>query len=52
VSEIVTDLAYITVEPEGFVIRELAPGVELPRVRELTAAPLHVAPDLREMRLT
>jgi 3-oxoacid CoA-transferase len=49
VREIVTDLAYITVEPEGFILRELAPGVPLERVRELTAAPLHVAPDLREM---
>src|SRR5262249_39720749 len=32
VRDIVTDLAYITVEPEGFVLRELAPGVELARV--------------------
>ena len=50
VREIVTDLAYLTVEPEGFVLRELAPGVELAHVRELTDAPLIVAPDLREMR--
>jgi 3-oxoacid CoA-transferase B subunit len=50
VREIVTDLAYLTVESEGFVLRELAPGVELERVRELTAAPLHVASDLRPMR--
>jgi 3-oxoacid CoA-transferase B subunit len=49
VREIVTDLAYITVEAEGFVLRELAPGVPLERVRELTAAPLSVASDLREM---
>jgi 3-oxoacid CoA-transferase len=49
VREIVTDLAYMSVEPEGFLLRELAPGVELERVRQLTAAPLHVASDLREM---
>jgi 3-oxoacid CoA-transferase subunit B len=49
VREIVTDLAYITVEPEGFVLRELAPGVEVERVRGLTGAPLRIAPDLREM---
>jgi 3-oxoacid CoA-transferase len=49
VRDIVTDLAYIAVEPEGFVLRELAPGVDLARVRELTGAPLHVASDLREM---
>jgi len=50
VKEIVTDLAYIVVEPEGFVLRELAPGVPLERVRELTDAPLAVAPDLKEMQ--
>ncbi len=50
VRAIVTDLAYITVEPEGFVLREVAPGVEVARVRELTAAPLHVASDLRAMQ--
>ena len=50
VREIVTDLGYLTVEAEGFVLREIAPGVELERVRALTAAPLTVAPDLAEMR--
>ena len=49
VREIVTDLAYLTVEPVGFVLRELAPGVQVERVRALTAAPLTVAPDVREM---
>src|SRR5206468_3834999 len=42
VREIVTDLAYLTVEPEGFVLRELAPGVSVEQVRALTAAPLIV----------
>src|SRR5213594_1889937 len=50
VKEIVTDLAYITVEPEGFFLRELAPGVSLERVKELTDAPLAVAPGVREMQ--
>jgi 3-oxoacid CoA-transferase len=49
VREIVTDLAYLTVESAGFVLRELAPGVPLERVRELTGAPLQVASGLREM---
>jgi len=49
VRDIVTDLAYVTVEPEGFVLRELAPGVGLERVRALTGAPLLVARDLRTM---
>jgi len=49
VRDIVTDLAYLTVEPEGFVLRELAPGVPLERVRQLTGAPLRVASKVREM---
>ena len=49
VRDIVTDLAYVTVEPEGFVLRELAPGVGVERVRALTGAPLRVVSDLREM---
>jgi acyl CoA:acetate/3-ketoacid CoA transferase beta subunit len=50
VRDIVTDLAYLTVEPEGFVLRELAPGVDLAQVERLTGAPLQVAPDVCEMR--
>jgi len=50
VREIVTDLAYITVEPEGFVLREVAPGVDVSRVRELTAAPLLLSGDVPEMQ--
>ena len=47
-----TDLGYLTVEPEGFVLRELAPGVPVERVRQLTGAPLRVAPNLREMEFS
>ena len=47
-----TDLAYLTVEPEGFVLRELAPGVPLERVRQLTGAPVSPAADLREMEFS
>jgi 3-oxoacid CoA-transferase len=50
VREIVTDLAYITVEPEGFVLREVAPGVDVSRVRELTGAPLLLSGDVPEMQ--
>jgi len=50
VREIVTDLAYITVEPDGFVLRELAPGVTVERVREFTGAPLTLDRDLRVMQ--
>jgi 3-oxoacid CoA-transferase len=50
VREIVTDLAYLTVEPEGFVLRELAPGVDLDQIRDLTGAPVHVATALSDMK--
>jgi 3-oxoacid CoA-transferase B subunit len=50
VREIVTDLGYLTVEADGFVLREIAPGVDVARVRDLTGAPVRVACDLREMR--
>jgi 3-oxoacid CoA-transferase len=51
VKEIVTDLGYVTVEADGFLLREIAPGVDVERVRQLTGAPLHVASDLREIQL-
>ncbi len=40
VSRIFTDLAVIDVGPEGFVLKELAPGVTLEEVIEKTGAPL------------
>lgn len=49
VTTVVTDLAVIDVDAGGFVLRELAPGVAVDDVRTLTAAPLSVAPDCREM---
>ena len=50
VRTVVTDLALVDVEPDGFVLRELAPGVRVDDVRAVTAAPLRVASDLCEMR--
>jgi 3-oxoacid CoA-transferase len=49
VRTVVTDLAVIDVEPDGFLLREVAPGVGVDEVRRLTAAPLRVASDVREM---
>lgn len=46
---IVTELALISAEDGGLVLRELAPGVSEEEVREKTEAPLTVALDLREM---
>lgn len=49
VSWVVTNLALIQIDPTGFVLKELAPGVTLDDVRAATAAPLRVAADVKEM---
>jgi 3-oxoadipate CoA-transferase beta subunit len=43
VSRIFTDLAVIDVGPDGFVLKELAPGVTLEEVIEKTGAPLRTS---------
>jgi len=49
VATVVTDLAVIDIDGEGFLLRELAPGVSIDDVRRCTGAPLRVANDIREM---
>lgn len=43
VHRVITDLAVLDITPEGFLLRELAPGVSLDEVRTATAAELTVA---------
>lgn len=49
VQSIVTDLAYIDVDADGFLLREIAPGIGIDDVKRATAAPLRVASDVKEM---
>ena len=49
VSWVVTNLALIQVDQEGFLLREVAPGVTVDEVRAATAAPLRVASDIHSM---
>lgn len=50
VKKVVTELAMVDVTPQGFLLREVAPGVTVDEVRKATAAKLSVAPDVREMK--
>jgi len=50
VRSVVTDLAWIDVDAEGFLLRELAPGLTVDDVKAATTAPLRVAADVREMQ--
>jgi 3-oxoacid CoA-transferase subunit B len=49
VSAVCTDHAWIDVTQDGLVVREVAPGVTLAALQELTEPKLIAAPDLREM---
>lgn len=49
VRRIFTDIAVIDVDPEGLLLREVAPGVAPATVQAQTGAPLRVAVDCREM---
>jgi len=49
VSTLVTDLAVIDIDREGFLLREVAPGVSVDQVKQVTNAPLRVADNVCEM---
>ncbi len=49
VDTIVTDLAFISVTPEGLVLRELAPGITAEDVQAATEPKLIIPKDLKEM---
>lgn len=50
VQRVMTDLGLIDVTPQGFVLREIAPGFTPEEVAALTEAPLVIDPDLRVVR--
>jgi 3-oxoacid CoA-transferase len=50
VKSVVTDLAWIDVDEQGFLLRELASGISVEDVKQATAAPLRVASDVGEMQ--
>ena len=50
VTKVVTNLGLFDVTPEGFVMREIAPGYTPEEVQAVTEAALVIAPDLKELR--
>jgi len=51
VKKVFTDVAVISVEPDGFLLEEVAPGWTAEEVQQVTGAPLRVSPNLREIAL-
>lgn len=51
VNKVFTDVAVISVEPEGLVLDEVAPGWTADEVQSITEPALRVSPDLREIDL-
>ena len=51
VDRVITDLAVLDVTPDGLVLRQLAPGVEIAEVQEKTEPELLVPEAPREMTL-
>ena len=50
VKMVFTDLGVFEVVPEGFLIKEIAPGWTPEEVQELTEAKIHVSPELTEIQ--
>jgi acyl CoA:acetate/3-ketoacid CoA transferase beta subunit len=52
VTAVVTDLAYFDVDADGFLLREIAPGLSVDDVRQATGARMRVASDVCEMQFS
>jgi acetate CoA/acetoacetate CoA-transferase beta subunit len=49
VDVVVTEMGYFEITPEGFLLKEIAPGVTVDEVKAATAGNLVIASDLKEM---
>ncbi len=52
VQRVVTDLGLFDVTPEGFLMREIAPGYTPQEVQAVTEAKLIISPDLKDLQVT
>jgi 3-oxoacid CoA-transferase B subunit len=51
VKKVVTNLGLFDITPEGFLMREIAPGYTPQEVQEVTEAKLIISPDLKELQV-
>jgi len=51
VHQVVTDMAVLDLTPQGFVLKELAPGITVDEVKSATQAVLIVDPEIKEMQV-
>ena len=51
VTLVVTDLAVVSVDAQGFCLEEYAPGYTVDEIAAVTAAPLRISPEVREIGL-
>ena len=51
VTLVVTDLAVVSVDEQGFCLEEYAPGYTVDELATVSGAPLRLSPDVREIRL-
>lgn len=49
VKRVVTDLGYFEITPDGFLLKEYAPGVTIEEIKNKTAGRLVIAEDVKEM---
>ncbi len=49
VNRIVTDCAVVDIDPEGFVLKEVAPGFTPEEIQQMTGAHLRLSPELKAM---
>jgi 3-oxoacid CoA-transferase subunit B len=49
VNTIITEMAYITVTPQGLLVEEIAPGITIEALQQATEAKLIVSPNVKEM---
>lgn len=51
INKVVTDLAYLEIHDSAFHLRELAPGVTVDDVKQVTAGELVIPDDIKEMQI-